>query len=64
MDLFLKGMNGDGSECPFDLRDIQKCPFLRNINEPTNFSFTSKISIPVSYSSLRPFRVFPIRINI
>ncbi|KAJ1396891.1 hypothetical protein SESBI_32283 [Sesbania bispinosa] len=48
MDFFLKGMNWDGSECPFDVRDVQRCPFLRNINEPTNFSFSStKISIPV-----------------
>ncbi|XP_027360146.1 uncharacterized protein LOC113868606 [Abrus precatorius] len=48
MDLFLKGMNGNGSECPFDVEDIQRCPFLRNINEPTNFSFFStKSSLPV-----------------
>ncbi|KAL2348816.1 hypothetical protein Fmac_002816 [Flemingia macrophylla] len=48
MDFFLKGMNGDGSDCPFDMKNIQKCPFLRNINEPTNFSFFStKFSIPV-----------------
>lgn len=48
MDFFLKGMNGDGSDCPFDMRDIQRCPFLRNIDEPTNFSFAStKFSIPV-----------------
>ncbi|KAG4992274.1 uncharacterized protein LOC114424945 [Glycine soja] len=48
MDFFFKGMNRDGSECPFDVKDIQRCPFLRNINEPTNFSFSStKISIPV-----------------
>jgi hypothetical protein len=49
MDFFFKGMNGDESDCPFDVRDIQRCPFLRNIDEPTNFSFTpTKISIPVS----------------
>ncbi|XP_027913614.1 uncharacterized protein LOC114173425 [Vigna unguiculata] len=48
MDFFSKGMNGDGSECPFDVNDIQRCPFLRNINEPTNFSFfQAKISTPV-----------------
>ncbi|KAK7309495.1 hypothetical protein RJT34_06267 [Clitoria ternatea] len=48
MDLFLKGLKGDGSECPFDVKDIQMCPFLRNINEPTNFSFSStNFSIPV-----------------
>lgn len=48
MDFFSKGMNGDGSECPFDVNDIQRCPFLRNINKPTNFSFfQAKISSPV-----------------
>jgi len=55
MDFFSKGMNGDGSECPFDVNDIQRCPFLRNINVPTNFSFSqAKISTPVSDSSLCP----------
>ncbi|KAM1505093.1 hypothetical protein TB2_001060 [Malus domestica] len=27
--------------------DILKCPFLRNINEPTNFSFASSLAFPV-----------------
>ncbi|GJZ62118.1 RNA pseudouridine synthase 5 [Tanacetum coccineum] len=27
--------------------DILSCPFLRNINEPTNFSFTSSVPIPL-----------------
>lgn len=49
MDFLLKGMAGDGSECPFDVDDIQRCPFLRNINKPTNFSFSStSMIIPVS----------------
>lgn len=48
MDFFFKGLNTDASECPFDEQDIQKCPFLRNINKPTSFSFTSSnFSIPV-----------------
>nr|AFK44685.1 unknown [Lotus japonicus] len=48
MDFFFKGMSGDGSECPFDASDIQRCPFLRNINEPANFCFSlGKVSIPV-----------------
>ncbi|CBI37455.3 unnamed protein product, partial [Vitis vinifera] len=48
MDFFFKGLNADASECPFDEQDIQKCPFLRNINKPTSFSFTSSnFSIPV-----------------
>ncbi|XP_028759425.1 uncharacterized protein LOC114718309 [Neltuma alba] len=47
MDL-LKGMNEDVSECPFDVKDIQRCPFLRNINKPTNFFFSSsRINVPV-----------------
>lgn len=41
MDLFLKGMNEDPSECSFNDGDILKCPFLRNINKPTSFSFSS-----------------------
>ncbi|RYQ81399.1 hypothetical protein Ahy_Scaffold1g107338 isoform C [Arachis hypogaea] len=50
MDFFLNGMNGigDESECPFDAMDMQRCPFLRNINKPTNFSFSSAyMSVPV-----------------
>ncbi|XP_057979544.1 uncharacterized protein LOC131165616 [Malania oleifera] len=27
--------------------DILRCPFLRNINEPTNFSFSSSMAFPV-----------------
>ncbi|KAG9449356.1 hypothetical protein H6P81_009321 [Aristolochia fimbriata] len=46
MEFFLRGRNedfssGDGS--PSDV-DIQRCPFLRNINEPTNFSFSSPLN--------------------
>lgn len=39
MEFLLKGMN-ESSECPFDVQDIQRCPFLRNINRPTFFSFS------------------------
>ncbi|GAB4834818.1 hypothetical protein Ancab_033086 [Ancistrocladus abbreviatus] len=46
MDLFLKKMSGEASECPFDEQDIQRCPFLRNINKPTHFSFSS-LSLPI-----------------
>lgn len=37
------------SEQSFAHQDIQRCPFLRNINEPTNFSFSSHMnfSLPV-----------------
>src|SRR4051812_32515383 len=42
------------SFCPEDsdgFQDIERCPFLRNINEPTNFSFSSfNFSVPVSGS--------------
>ncbi|XAR69189.1 hypothetical protein NMG60_11000679 [Bertholletia excelsa] len=45
MDFFFRGMNEETNECPFNEQDIQRCPFLRNINKPTNFSFSS-VSIP------------------
>ncbi|XP_040987262.1 uncharacterized protein LOC121235095 [Juglans microcarpa x Juglans regia] len=41
MDFFLNGMNDEASECPFSEKEIKKCPFLRNINKPTCFSFSS-----------------------
>ncbi|OMO93570.1 hypothetical protein COLO4_16838 [Corchorus olitorius] len=43
MDFWFKGINDDSSdsECSFTERDIRSCPFLRNINKPTNFSFSS-----------------------
>ncbi|KAI4327971.1 hypothetical protein L6164_020373 [Bauhinia variegata] len=48
MDSLLMGMNEDASECPFDVKDIHRCPFLRNINKPTNFSFfTTNVCVPV-----------------
>ncbi|XP_049936857.1 uncharacterized protein LOC116265374 isoform X2 [Nymphaea colorata] len=31
-------------------QDIQRCPFLRNINEPTNFSFSTSLSFPIPVS--------------
>ncbi|XP_012070497.1 uncharacterized protein LOC105632664 isoform X2 [Jatropha curcas] len=34
-------MNEDPSDCNFDEKTIQRCPFLRNINKPTSFSFSS-----------------------
>lgn len=48
MDFLFKGMKEEASECPFDEKDIQRCPFLRNINKPTCFSFSSaNFLIPV-----------------
>lgn len=46
MEFLFQGMNEDTSDCPFDARDIQRCPFLRNINKPTSFSFSS-VNFPV-----------------
>ncbi|CAL9769801.1 unnamed protein product [Musa acuminata subsp. burmannicoides] len=34
------------SENLFSHPDAQRCPFLRNINEPTNFSFSSSLGSP------------------
>ncbi|KAA8521262.1 hypothetical protein F0562_011901 [Nyssa sinensis] len=41
MDFLCKGRNEEAPECPFDVQDIQRCPFLRNINKSTSFSFSS-----------------------
>lgn len=43
MEIFFSGIlcESSSSESFFAHQDIQKCPFLRNINEPTNFSFSS-----------------------
>ncbi|XP_052210821.1 uncharacterized protein LOC127813732 [Diospyros lotus] len=46
MDFFFKGMNEETSDCPFNDQDIQRCPFLRNINQPTSFSFSS-LNFPI-----------------
>ncbi|XP_068634999.1 uncharacterized protein [Aristolochia californica] len=49
MEFFLRGRNEDFSSTDSSLghMDIQRCPFLRNINEPTNFSFSSPVSFPL-----------------
>ncbi|KAJ4950853.1 hypothetical protein NE237_027685 [Protea cynaroides] len=44
MEFFFKGLSEatlSNEQCS-DLPDIQRCPFLRNINEPTNFSFSPR----------------------
>lgn len=46
MDFFFKAMNDGASDCSFNGQDIQRCPFLRNINKPTCFSF-SAVNIPI-----------------
>ncbi|XP_058084812.1 uncharacterized protein LOC131232530 [Magnolia sinica] len=49
MELFFRGFNEDPSafDRSFAHRDIQRCPFLRNINEPTSFSFSSPMNFPM-----------------
>ncbi|XP_065871084.1 uncharacterized protein [Euphorbia lathyris] len=48
MDFFFRGLNEESAPCP---HDILRCPFLRNINEPTNFSFSSlRLPVPVRSS--------------
>jgi hypothetical protein len=44
MDLFFRDLAQDSSPCH---HDIIKCPFLRNINEPTNFSLSSSLAFPM-----------------
>ncbi|XP_010547381.1 PREDICTED: uncharacterized protein LOC104819149 [Tarenaya hassleriana] len=44
MDYTFGGLNEDPT--PSQL-DILRCPFLRNINEPTNFSFSSSLPLPM-----------------
>ncbi|GER57611.1 aminophospholipid ATPase 2 [Striga asiatica] len=41
MDLLCKPPNKGTSDCSFSELDMNKCPFLRNIHKPTNFSFGS-----------------------
>ncbi|XP_020113174.1 uncharacterized protein LOC109727451 [Ananas comosus] len=47
MEFFFGGFLGESSglEKSFTHPDIQKCPFLRNINETTNFSFSSAFPV-------------------
>ncbi|XP_059657007.1 uncharacterized protein LOC132303668 [Cornus florida] len=48
MDFFFKGMNEEATECPFEEKDILRCPFLRNINKPTSFALsTANFPVPV-----------------
>ncbi|XP_073032176.1 uncharacterized protein [Primulina eburnea] len=44
MDFVFGNLNGGSSS--FN-QDINKCPFLRNINEPTNFSFSMPMALPI-----------------
>ncbi|KAL8521411.1 hypothetical protein ACS0TY_011798 [Phlomoides rotata] len=47
MDFLCKPPNLEPSDCSLSEQDMKKCPFLRNISKPTNFSFTSfKFPVP------------------
>ncbi|KAJ4848589.1 hypothetical protein Tsubulata_020256 [Turnera subulata] len=41
MDFLFRGLNDDSH------LEMHRCPFLRNINEPTNFSFSSSLPFPM-----------------
>lgn len=49
MDTFFRDLNKGflTSDSLPSQQDILRCPFLRNINEPTNFSFASPIAFPM-----------------
>ncbi|MCD7460681.1 hypothetical protein HAX54_044211 [Datura stramonium] len=44
MEFFFRTQSEETSDCSFNGQDIQRCPFLRNINKPTNFSFFSALN--------------------
>ncbi|KAK4353574.1 hypothetical protein RND71_025768 [Anisodus tanguticus] len=44
MEFFSRNTSGDSSGFQ---QDIIRCPFLTNINEPTNFSFSSSVGVPI-----------------
>ncbi|KAJ4720829.1 Zinc finger B-box domain containing protein 1 isoform 1 [Melia azedarach] len=44
MDSFFRGLNDESGASQLN---ILRCPFLRNINEPTNFSFSSSLPFPM-----------------
>ncbi|KAH9606524.1 hypothetical protein KSS87_018914 [Heliosperma pusillum] len=46
MELFLNKLKEDAFQCLSDDQDFLQCPFLRNINKPTNLSF-SAANLPV-----------------
>eukprot|EP00262_Sarcandra_glabra_P004456 TRINITY_DN1550_c0_g1_i1.p1 TRINITY_DN1550_c0_g1~~TRINITY_DN1550_c0_g1_i1.p1 ORF type:complete len:382 (-),score=58.40 TRINITY_DN1550_c0_g1_i1:158-1234(-) len=48
MEFFFRGINEESTSPDRFLahQDIQRCPFLRNINEPTSFSFSSPLNFP------------------
>ncbi|KAF8403046.1 hypothetical protein HHK36_011140 [Tetracentron sinense] len=56
MDIFFRGINRESlsSDCLSAHEDIHRCPFLRNIDEPTNFSFSSSsVNFPMTVRGAR-----------
>jgi len=47
MDVFFRNTT---EEAQHSQQNIIMCPFLRNINEPTNFSFSSSMAFPTPVS--------------
>jgi hypothetical protein len=55
MEFFFRDQNEESTPSPLDM---VRCPFLRNINEPTNFSFSSSMAFPMPVSCLFSMTVF------
>lgn len=49
MDYFFRDLNEESTPSQMDML---RCPFLRNINEPTNFSFSPSMAFPMPVSCL------------
>lgn len=52
MDFWFRGVNEETSECSPNERDILRCPFLKNIDKATNFSFSS-LNFPIPVQGAR-----------
>ncbi|KAL8264068.1 hypothetical protein R6Q59_022198 [Mikania micrantha] len=52
MDYLFRGINDKASDCSFNEEDIQRCPFLRNINKSTNFC-SALLHLPVHENGAR-----------
>ncbi|CAK7325497.1 unnamed protein product [Dovyalis caffra] len=50
MDFLFRGLNEDPASSQLD---IQRCPFLRNINEPTSFSLSSSMPFPMPVRTVK-----------
>ncbi|KAF8395217.1 hypothetical protein HHK36_019159 [Tetracentron sinense] len=54
MDISFRSISKESlsSDSLFAHQDIHRCPFLRNINEPTNFSFSSSMNFSMPFNPL------------